>query len=144
MALFCFTCRAAILFLLMGFDFSPQRLSSGPGLLVGLTGHSGGRSIEVFSAMHTTECSNDLALDAYTCVCFQPSSRLMLSAWVAMLKCGRFLANGQHCAISYWSDSFAQCYAGWLVGSFVGPDLTLRGGEGMHLVVCEGRIQCQT
>lgn len=34
--------------------------------------------------------------------------------------------------------------SGWLGGSFVGPDLTLRGGEGMHLVVCEGRIQCET
>jgi len=52
----------------------------------------------------------------------------------------RFLANGQQCALNYWSDSFTRSYDYVLVGFFEGPDFTLRGG-GMRLVVCEGRIQ---
>ena len=38
------------------------------------------------------------------------------------------LANGQHCAINYRSNSFAQSPDCELVDSSVGPDFTLRGG----------------
>ena len=67
----------------------------------------GERSIEVLlTAMHTAACLNVLALNG-TPVLLLPSSQLMPCMGCNVEMWG-LLANGQHCAINHWSDSFSQ------------------------------------
>lgn len=91
-----------------------------------MTGRSGCALLKYCSPQCTLLCARMSWHWMHTlCSCLQVGSCLCMGRNVEMWG---FLANGQHCAINYWSDSFAQSSDCELVGSFVGPDFTLRGG----------------
>ena len=75
------------LVLAKGLWFQSSEAVFGSWLARGLTGHSGGRSIEVLLfAMHTTACSYGPGFRCTLCALAFKSAHAF--AWVAMLKCG--------------------------------------------------------
>ena len=100
-------CRGAVYFLANGLRFQSSEADLGSWLARGLTGRLGGGVLKHFLQCTLLSAQMTWLFDALCASSLQVGSCFCMGRNVEMW---RFLANGQHCAPNYWSDSRTQSY----------------------------------